>query len=44
MAKERGWWTLNTTVEPNDVDLEHIAEQIKKGCTSGEICEDPKEE
>ena len=34
---KRGWWTLNTTIEPNDVDLEHIADSIKQGCTSGEI-------
>ena len=43
MAKTRGWWTLTTTVEPDEVDLEHIARLIKKGFTSGEICEDPEE-
>ncbi len=38
MAHESGWWTLNTNIEPNDCDLEHIAELIKQGYTSGEIC------
>lgn len=40
MAKNKGWWTLTTTTEPNEVDLEHIAEMIKQGYTSGEITED----
>lgn len=40
MAKESGWWELKTTTEPNRVDLEHIAELVKEGYTSGEICED----
>lgn len=39
MAKERGWWDLNTTVEIEDVDREHIAQKIKEGFTSGEICQ-----
>ena len=43
MAKERGFWNLNTTTEPNDLDKEHIADQIKEGFTSGEICEDETE-
>lgn len=44
MAKERGWWKLEYTVEPSESDLEHIAELIKEGYTQGEICEDDKEE
>lgn len=32
-----GWWKLETTIKPNDADLEHIAELIKEGYTSGEI-------
>ncbi len=42
MAKERGWWKLETTVEPNEVDLEHITNSIKEGFTEGEIVEDDK--
>jgi len=38
MAKERGAWTLTTTVEPDEQDLEHIAEMIKEGYVCGEIC------
>ena len=38
-----GWWELKTTInckcgEVTEWDLEHIAEQIKKGFTSGELC------
>lgn len=43
----RGWWTLkieNTEDErpakTTDMDLEHIAELIKQGCTSGEVLND----
>lgn len=40
-----GWWTLSATkedangnpVELDDCDLEHIAELIKDGYTSGEV-------
>ena len=39
MAKERGWWDLKTTVKPSTTDLEHIAQLIEQGFTSGEICE-----
>ncbi len=35
-----GWWSLDTTIEPNDIDLEHIAQLIKDGFTSGEIIQD----
>lgn len=44
MAKNRGWWSLklegNHYDELEDWDLEHIAEQIKKGCHGGEIVKD----
>jgi hypothetical protein len=43
MAKESGWWELTTTIELDDIDLDHIVEMIKQGYTSGEICEDEKE-
>ena len=40
-----GWWKVEAwkedsngkDIELNDVDLEHIAEQIKEGYTQGEI-------
>lgn len=40
-----GWWTLNAwkedihgnEIKVNDVDLDHIAELIKEGYTSGEV-------
>lgn len=39
MANKTGWWTLTISedCEPDDVDLEHIAEMIKQGYTEGEI-------
>lgn len=37
MAKERGWWNLETTVELSDVDRDHVAEMIKQGYAGGEI-------
>lgn len=42
----RGWWSIEYRavdeefVEPDDADLEHIAECIKEGCTSGEILQE----
>lgn len=44
MAKERGWWSIEFTTEPSTTDLEHIAELIEQGYTSGEICEDEEED
>lgn len=44
MAKKSGWWSIDFTVDPNQVDLDHIAECIKKGYTSGEIVEDDYDE
>ena len=44
MAKESGWWKLDCTVEPDDSDLEHIAELIKEGYVEGEICADDSDE
>jgi len=47
-----GWWKLNTwketamrdkEVELTDVDLEHIAEMIKKGYTEGELNDEEEE-
>jgi len=40
-----GWWTLTTTgVEPNEIDLENIAEMIKQGYTNGQLVHDDEEE
>jgi hypothetical protein len=44
MAKEYGWWTLTTNVEPSEADLEHIGEMIKQGFYSGEIVQDEEEQ
>lgn len=38
MAEENGWWEITFTVEPDDVDLEHIAHKILEGYTEGVIC------
>ncbi len=37
MAKKSGWWKIEFTVEPNEVDLEHISKLVKEGYTEGEI-------
>ena len=45
---ERGWWTLSIEMNgPNEADgaaLEHIAELIKQGYTSGEVLMDEDED
>lgn len=40
-----GWWTLEVTgvAELNDADLEHIAELIKDGFTSGQVVQEDEE-
>lgn len=44
MAKNRGWWDLtlkgNRFEDLSDLDIEHIADLIKAGCTGGAIVED----
>lgn len=41
---KRSWWSLKIhdypNYEPNDVDLEHIAEQIKQGNHQGELIQE----
>jgi len=41
------WWSLNIkdypNYEPNDADLEHIAEMIKQGYTQGELIQESEE-
>ena len=44
MAKDRGWWKLESTVELSDSDREHIAEMIIKGYIEGEVCRDEEPE
>lgn len=40
MAKQAGWWSLDCDVELDRDDLDYIAEAIKQGFTSGEVCLD----
>jgi len=46
MANKSGWWRLviDDDIELYDVDLEHIADLIKEGYTSGEVCESEDDE
>lgn len=34
------WWSLDITGEPNETDLEHIADLVKEGFTSGQLLDD----
>jgi len=47
MTINKSWWILKIidypNYQPNDVDLEHIAEQIKQGYDNGELIQDNKE-
>tara|TARA_B100001250_G_scaffold406585_1_gene425885 strand:+ start:2053 stop:2211 length:159 start_codon:yes stop_codon:yes gene_type:complete len=47
MAK-RSWWSLKIhdypNYDPNDADLEHIAEQIKQGNHQGELIQEKEKE
>ena len=40
---KKGWWKIDYTIEPNDSDLEHIAEEIKKGMHQGELIQEEDE-
>ena len=40
---KKGWWKIEYTIEPNDADLEHIAEEIKKRYEQGEILQENDE-
>ena len=44
MAKEYGYWNLETTTELNDLDREHIASLIEQGFTNGEVCENEEDD
>jgi len=39
MAKNRGYWKITFSTEPEEHDLEYIAQLVAQGYTSGEICE-----
>lgn len=45
MAKREGFWSLDCDVELDQDDLDYIAEALKAGFTSGEVClgDDDKE-
>lgn len=45
---KRGWWELKVTevddgFEANEIDLEHIAELVKQGYTSGQLINEDDE-
>ena len=44
---KRSWWSLKIedypSYTPNDADLEHIAEEIKKGMHQGELIQDDED-
>ena len=37
------WWKITYSIEPNDIDLEHIAECIKEGYTEGEMVQEKED-
>ena len=45
---KRSWWSLKIhdypNNDPNDADLEHIAEQIKQGMHQGELIQEEDKE
>ena len=41
---KRGWWKITYTIEPNEVDLEHITGLIKQGYIEGEMVQEDEEE
>jgi hypothetical protein len=46
MTIKSSWWKLSIddypNYEPNEIDLEHIAEMIKQGYTQGELIQEYK--
>jgi len=44
MKTKKSWWSLNIedypNYEPNDADLEHISECIKKGYDNGQLIQE----
>ena len=45
---KRSWWSLKIhdypSYKPNDIDLEHIAELVKKGYYQGELIQEENNE
>ena len=45
---KRSWWSLkihdSPSYKPNDIDLEHIAELVKKGYYQGELIQEENNE
>lgn len=35
--EKTGWWKITYTIAPNEIDLEHIANEIQKGFTEGQM-------
>tara|TARA_R110002124_G_scaffold145270_7_gene310514 strand:- start:4441 stop:4602 length:162 start_codon:yes stop_codon:yes gene_type:complete len=48
MNVKSSWWKLSVfdypNYEPNEIDLEHIAEMIKQGYTQGELIQEEEAE
>ena len=48
MNVKSSWWKLSVfdypNYEPNEINLEHIAEMIKQGYTQGELIQEDKSE
>jgi len=48
MEIKTSWWKLTIedypNYEPNDADLEHIAEMIKQGCNQGELIQEGEDD
>jgi len=48
MKVKKSWWSLKIhdypNFDPNDVDLDHIAELIKQGYDQGELIQEENEE
>lgn len=44
MVHKSGWWQLMTTVTPDEIDLEHIAQLIRQGFTEGPILQNEDED
>lgn len=44
ISYKNGSWKLSCTIEPNDVDLEHITRLIGEGYNQGEIIQQVEQE
>lgn len=39
-----GWWKIESTIELNDIDREHIARLIAQGFNEGEVIQEDNDE